>query len=59
MTCQASFVQAAQQLAQYAVDMTPAGNVTIPPRDALDVTFFFRYRLRIALNAGQAVYACQ
>lgn len=43
MTCLISLAQAAQQLAQYAVELTPAGDVTIPARDALDMTFFFRF----------------
>lgn len=42
MTCLVSFAQAAQQLAQHAVELTPAGDVTIPARDALDMTFFYR-----------------
>ena len=43
MTCLVSFAQAAQQLAQHAVELTPAGDVTIPARDALDMTFFYRF----------------
>ena len=42
MTCQVSFAEAAQQLARYAVDMSPAGTVTIPARGSLDITFFYR-----------------
>ena len=42
VTCLVSFAQAAQQLAQHAVELTPAGDVTIPARDALDMTFFYR-----------------
>lgn len=42
VSCLVSFAQAAEQLAQYAVDISPAGDVTIPPRDVLDLTFFYR-----------------
>lgn len=42
VACLMSFAQAAQQLAQYAVDISPAGDVTIPPRDVLELTFFYR-----------------
>ena len=43
VTCLVSFAQAAQQLAQHAVELTPAGDVSILARDALDMTFFYRY----------------
>ncbi|KAL0040642.1 hypothetical protein WJX79_000331 [Trebouxia sp. C0005] len=42
VTCQASFAEAAQQLARCAVAMSPAGTVTIPARASLDITFFYR-----------------
>ena len=42
VACLVSFARAAQQLAQYAVEVNPAGDVTIPPRDVLDMTFIYR-----------------
>ena len=42
MTCLMSLTEAAQQLTQYGVDVSPAGDVTLPARDVLDITFFYR-----------------
>lgn len=42
VACLVSFAQAAQQLAQFAIDLSPAGDVTIPAKDVLDLTFFYR-----------------
>jgi len=50
-----SFAQAAQQLAQYAVDLSPAGDVTIPARDVLDMTFFYRCQCHAARHIACAV----
>ena len=56
VTCLVSFAQAAQQLAQHAVELAPAGNVTIPARDALDVTFFYRCGHVVTFHASTSKY---
>lgn len=56
VTCLVSFAQAAQQLAQHAVELAPAGDVTIPAKDAVDVTFFYRCAHVLPLHPSTSQY---
>lgn len=48
-----SLAQAAKQLLQHDVELTPDGNTALPAKDAVDISFFYRYvrkALRVLLT---------